>query len=102
MYWHSRTLCLPGLAVPLVIELPGRIPEGVRVKDLVRLRDFTAKVMQVTTGEGAAHMQGRSLAQFWQTGSLDADILRVETRQAPGQPEWDATSRGILQGTPAG
>lgn len=99
MYGHGHTLYLPGLAVPLIMVLPERVPAGVRVPGFVSLRDLPATVMEITNGTGDTPFPGRSLARFWREGSGSQDTALVETRLARGRPDWDATSLGDLQGT---
>jgi len=102
MYGHGHTLYLPGLAVPLVIALPGAMPAGVRVTGFVSIRDLPATVMDITNGTGGAPFPGRSLARFWLSKPEGADTLLAQTRYARGRPEWDATSKGDLQGALSG
>jgi arylsulfatase A-like enzyme len=98
MYGHGHTLYLPGLAVPLIMALPERVPAGVRVKGFVSLRDLPATVMQITDSGRRAPFPGSSATRFWHSSSRPSDTLFVETRYAHGRPAWDATSRGDLQG----
>jgi len=99
MYGHGHTLYMPGLAVPLILSLPARLPAGVRVGGFASLRDLPATVMAITSGTGAAPFPGASLARFWLNPTPVADTVLVQTRLARGRPDWDATSRGDLQGT---
>jgi arylsulfatase A-like enzyme len=98
MYGHGHTLYLPGLAVPLIMALPEAVPSGVRLAGFVSLRDLPATVMDLTVGEQGSPFPGGSLARFWRDRSNAADTLLTETRYARGRPDWDATSRGDLQG----
>jgi len=98
MYGHGHTLYLPGLAVPLIMALPEAVPAGVRLAGFVSLRDLPATVMDLTMGERGSPFPGGSLVRFWSDQSTPTDTLLAETRYAKGRPEWDATSRGDLQG----
>jgi len=74
------------------------VPAGLRTSGMVSLRDLPATVMDLTTETGGVPFPGGSLARFWQGDSAGSDTLLVQTRYARGRPEWDATSRGDMQG----
>jgi arylsulfatase A-like enzyme len=102
IYGHGHTLYLPSLHVPLIMALPGTVPAGVVVEPRVSLRDLAATILAVTHPEVPSPFPGQSLARFWHSDSsgtlTDFDTLLVGTRWARNRPDWDATSRGDLQG----
>jgi hypothetical protein len=70
----------------------------VRVQGFVSLRDLPATVMDLAVGGDASPFPGGSLDRFWSGLPMTADTLLAQTRYARGRPNWDATSRGDLQG----
>lgn len=101
VFSHGQSLYLSALHVPLLIQFPGRVPAGRRVKAAVSLRDVAATVMDLTHLENKATFPGESLARYW-NGSLPpkplggAGVLS-ELKYAGGFPQWFPISRGNMQ-----
>lgn len=102
IYGHGHTLYLPSLSVPLVVNLPGKLPGGLVVEARTSLRDLPATIMDLVSDGGNQPFPGASLARFWRSPNPALDTLLVGTRWARNRPAWDATSRGDLQGLLAG
>ncbi len=99
IYGHGHALYLPALRVPLIMALPGRVPEGLVVDAAVSLRDLPATVLDLVDGGGPHPFRGATLARSWRPASAPlADTLLVGTGWAPNRPAGDPTSRGDLQG----
>ncbi|MCA9580024.1 MAG: sulfatase-like hydrolase/transferase, partial [Myxococcales bacterium] len=58
---HGWTLFDPALHVPLVLALPGGLPEGRRYEDLVQSVDVLPTVLALLGREHGAPTQGRDL-----------------------------------------
>ncbi|MGD8628434.1 MAG: sulfatase [bacterium] len=59
---HGHSLFGELLRVPLILSLPGRIPEGRRVAEQVRLVDVLPTLLDLLGFEPEDHFEGRSLA----------------------------------------
>jgi len=66
---HGRSVYYSVLHVPLVMWLPDRIPAGLRVPDLVTVRDIPATVLDVIGRAGSGELPGTSLSRFWLSDS---------------------------------
>lgn len=70
---HGHSLYDELIHVPLVISLPGRVEEGTRIRNQVRLLDVTPTVFDLLGLERPAHFEGVSLAPYLDgEGSVDA------------------------------
>ncbi len=63
-YEHGSNLYMVQTHVPLVVALPGRVPEGLRITEPVSLRDIAATLADLTR-TGSTSFPGASLARFW-------------------------------------
>ncbi|MGD9403340.1 MAG: sulfatase, partial [bacterium] len=70
---HGHTLYDELIRVPLIISLPGRVMQGTRIRNQVRLLDVTPTVFGLLGLEPPAHFEGVSLAPYLEgQGSVDA------------------------------
>lgn len=60
-YGHGHSLYGEVLRVPLVFSFPGKIPEGRRVREQVRLLDVMPTILDVVGVEPGSHIEGSSL-----------------------------------------
>jgi arylsulfatase A-like enzyme len=60
-YGHGHSLYGEVLAVPLVFSLPGRIPEGRRVREQARLLDVMPTILDILGVEPGTRVEGASL-----------------------------------------
>lgn len=67
-YSHGYNLYHELLHVPLIIAGPG-IPQGIRIRHLVRTRDLFSTVLDLAAG-GHSKFSRESLARFWQPGFM--------------------------------
>ncbi len=58
---HGHTLYDELIRVPLIMSLPGRVPENARVMEHVRLIDITPTILDFLGIETATHLEGASL-----------------------------------------
>jgi arylsulfatase A-like enzyme len=72
---HGNSLYAPALHVPLLLALPGRVPEGRRFDAPVSIRDLPATVCDLVGVR--ADFPGESLARFWTDGTAATDSARV-------------------------
>jgi arylsulfatase A-like enzyme len=56
------------LDVPLVLRFPGKVPENLRIRSPVTLRDLPATVLDLTGVSGTA-IPGTSWARLWEPGA---------------------------------
>lgn len=98
---HGHTLYLPSVAIPLIVALPGAVPEGRRVASRATLRDVAATILELVGAPNLAGSEGRSLSRHW-TGEPPADTIYTEVRYAPGLPENFPVSSGTLRSAFAG
>jgi arylsulfatase A-like enzyme len=61
---HGNSLYKQLLHVPLLIRYPPVVPQGLRVTNVVTLRDLPATLAQLV-GLGGAQFPGTSLAEYW-------------------------------------
>ncbi|HET9530264.1 MAG TPA: sulfatase, partial [Blastocatellia bacterium] len=82
---HGNSLYMPLLHVPLLIIFPSRVPEGVRVREPVTLRDIPATVVDLFELEDESAFPGDSLAGYWngarKPGSEETRRLLSEERK---------------------
>lgn len=102
---HGRSVYLPVLHVPLLMRLPGLVPQGHRVGAPVSLRHIPATIMDLLfEGEQArlpqAEFPGESLASTWKPGATsDAWTARPNISQVEyltEVPDWEPLGRGSL------
>jgi arylsulfatase A-like enzyme len=77
---HGNSMYLPLLHVPLMIRYPARMPGGVRIADVVSLRDVPATVLDLAGVPNEAGMPGTSLAGMVhpENGARSAAIAQTE------------------------
>lgn len=79
------------LHVPLVMWLPGRVPEGVRVRDPVTLRDLAATILEFVPGE-PGELPGSSLSRHWVRAPALADDSLDASEPGFGEPVYAGVS----------
>ncbi|MGQ0643259.1 MAG: sulfatase-like hydrolase/transferase [Gemmatimonadaceae bacterium] len=86
-FGHGSSLYPQVLRVPLVIYAPGRVPQGVHVREQVTLRDLAATIEGVALG--SARLPGSSLSAYW-----DRDAATRST-SAIRKPDPDSVRHGM-------
>jgi arylsulfatase A-like enzyme len=92
---HGYTLYRPSVHVPLVLRLPGSIPEGQRVASPVSLRNLAATVLGIIA-PSVRPLPGRSLARFWTGEDTMPDTIVTSVGRTENLPRWYPVSRGDL------
>jgi arylsulfatase A-like enzyme len=89
---HGNSLYRQALEVPLVVALPGSMPGGTRVSEVVSLRDVAATILDLTGIEPGDRIPGKSLRRYWTREVLDAtarpEPALSEVTAAVRQPRW--------------
>ncbi len=95
---HGNSLYRQVLEVPLVIALPGTVPAGKRVRNVVSLRDVAATILDLTGIESSEPIPGHSLRRYWMSHTDPdghAEPVLSEVSAAVRQPRW-LNSRGPM------
>lgn len=97
---HGNSLYLPVHHVPLLIRLPGSVPEGTTVRQPASLRDLPATVMDLIGAGNQAPFPGRSLARFWRgdtAADTGPDTLLMELDYNPRLPKGSPIDKGAMR-----
>lgn len=80
LYNHGNSLYLPAVRIPLLVALPGRVPERARVTTPISLRDVPATILDLVGLSDGSQLPGQSLAHYWDDTVKDAepDIILTE------------------------
>ncbi|MFN8574359.1 MAG: sulfatase [Gemmatimonadaceae bacterium] len=78
---HGNSLYIQLLHVPLVMRLPGKIPEGVRVNRAVTLRDLPRTLLDVAGIKDTKGIFGTSLVAAISDSSHETSAIIAETEQ---------------------
>jgi arylsulfatase A-like enzyme len=97
LFGHGNSLYLETLHVPLILSLPGKIPAGLKVPQIVSLHQIPSTVMELI-GEDPTSFPSNSLVPFW-SGTVDqASIAPILSEVSPGRfkagPPNYPTARG--------
>jgi arylsulfatase A-like enzyme len=96
---HGFDLYRQALEVPLVLSLPGRLPEGKRVDTAVSLRDLASTLYSFAGGDSSP-FPGRSLERFWADhppiGPAGGDTLVMELSSDKRLPANTRVSLGDM------
>jgi arylsulfatase A-like enzyme len=95
---HTSGLYMPALHVPLVMVMPGVLPEGERVAEPVTLRDLPATILDLVGAAGASGIPGQSLVGHARGGQPVAATspLLSELDWYDWSPEWTPIHRGDM------
>jgi arylsulfatase A-like enzyme len=88
LIWHGNSLYLPLVHVPLFV-LGAEVPAGIRIADVVSLRDVAATILDVAAG--AAGLPGESLRAWW-TGAARVERDVFTELPAGGNPDPEEPS----------
>ncbi len=94
---HGNSLYRPLLEVPLVISMPGRVPQGARIERPVSLRDVTATIADLARPGDAGDFPGRSLAWAWGGEDTAGSALLSDVSAGVRMPEWMPIMRGSMR-----
>jgi arylsulfatase A-like enzyme len=94
---HGYSLYRAALQVPLLMILPGVVPEALRIPTPVSLRDVAATVVELTGGT-ASTIGGTSLSRFWLGDDESGSPVVSELSRPPGNlPEWYPVNKGYMR-----
>ncbi|HSJ66019.1 MAG TPA: sulfatase [Gemmatimonadaceae bacterium] len=97
IYSHANSLYMPNLHVPLLLWMPGRVPEGgLRIAEMVTLRSLPATILELVGASDERRIPGASLAPLWRGGQPPADPLLASVRQGINMTEDLPVARGDL------
>jgi len=100
LFQHTHSLYKEVLHVPLILRLPGAVPEAYRVAEPVSLQDLPATIASLLFG-GAEHVfPGRSLSECWAGNpaeSRPAGPVLSEVGARPWAPKGLPYSTGWLK-----
>ena len=93
---HGNSLYFPSVHIPLLLSLPGRVPEGAVVPGAVSLRQVPATILDLIGADPGA-VPGESLVRLWEDSArAEASPVVAELKYAPLQPEWYPASKGDM------
>ena len=77
-YWfnHGDDVFDPSMHVPLILRLPGALPAGARVEELVELTDIAPTITELVGVESRPHPDGRSLVKLARGEARSKSIRR--------------------------
>ncbi len=97
-YWHGNTLYRPLVDVPLLIVPPSG-PSGIRVSEVVSLRDLPATVADLIGQSSESRFPGRSLRRCWDPSAASApgpdDIPRSELKSREDLTKGQGVPTGL-------
>ncbi|MEO8294435.1 MAG: sulfatase [Gemmatimonadota bacterium] len=100
VFFHGNSLYRGALEVPLLMHLPGTIPDRL-VSTTVSLRDLAATVLNVAGSSHDGEMPGRSLARFWDgrvaDSALTGDTLLMELSYSSRLPRATPVAKGPMK-----
>ena len=100
-YSHGHSLYQRSIRVPLLIAMPGRVPEGVRVPNAVSLRDVPATILTLLDPARAPELPGQPLLPLPTAGDA-RDTLYSEVRYSRNLPARLPVSKGDVRGIMTG
>lgn len=103
---HGNSLYAPSLHVPLLLMLPGRVPEGRRVEAAVSLHNLPATILDLAGIEGGGRIPGRSWSRLWtvsngpgEPDSLILSSLEPKRRTPPNHRNALGELRSVIEGS---
>ncbi len=93
---HGNSVYPPVMHVPLLMRLPGKVPQGERIGGFVSLRDVPRTIAQLALGDDAAQLPGVSLANAWSDGGRATSPVVVERHL--GKSARDSLPEGHVAG----
>ena len=94
---HGSSLYFEQTHVPLVISLPGRVPEGVVIDEPVSTREIAATIEAIATDVTAPAMPGPSLTRFWSGVASETPNVAV-SELVPGRAPDDRMTSVLAAG----
>jgi arylsulfatase A-like enzyme len=95
---HGWSLYSPALHVPLIMVMPGVVPEGVRVGEPVSIANIAATILDIVVPEPVEDIPGESLARFWALSGLLASGDEILSKATVNPSELAPSSTPIRRG----
>ncbi|WP_406695710.1 sulfatase-like hydrolase/transferase [Singulisphaera sp. Ch08] len=73
LFGHASSLYRGEVHVPLLIVAPGRVPEGINVRQPVSLRNLPATVLDLLGQRDSPRFPGTSLVRHWDPSAVSVD-----------------------------
>lgn len=103
---HGNSLYAPLLHVPLLLMLPGRVPEERRIEAAVSLRNLPATILDVVGIESDGRIPGMSWSRLWagsdapgEPDSLILSSLEPKRRTPPNHRNALGELRSLIDGS---
>ena len=100
LMYHSNSLYMPLLHVPLLVSFPAGLPSGIRVEEPVSLRDIAATILDIVCVSDSP-LPGYSMAGSWSGGPgvTDGDdpVVLSEITHNRRIPDWMPAAYGPMQ-----
>lgn len=98
LFGHGNSLYRSLLQVPLLMVLPGRVPDGAIVTETVSLRDLASTVVDLAGLGGTVRVPGTSLARYWTSKDpRPAKMLLSEVDKSRNEPDWYPVMKGAMK-----
>jgi arylsulfatase A-like enzyme len=88
IYFDHHGLYDDVVHVPLVMRLPGRIPEGTTVRPMVQHLDLAQTILEAASAKAPAAMEGKSLWPLATGEAHDGGYDRVVCCESTWQSKW--------------
>ena len=75
LFGHGNSLYYQSIHVPLVVVMPGRVPSGKRVDQVVSTREIASTVLDLVGS--AEKLPGSSLRAVWESNTPDSNAVAV-------------------------
>jgi arylsulfatase A-like enzyme len=99
LFLHGNSLYRPLLYVPLMMMLPGRIPQRVKLSNEASLHEIPATVVDLLGINASYQFPGKSISRFWLNGNdkIPNQIpLLSEIKQAPAWLDNKGTLKALI------
>jgi arylsulfatase A-like enzyme len=97
---HGNSLYEATLRVPLILRLPGRVPEATRVATPVSLQSLSPTVLELIQARDASPFPATPLSQFWSSTASSAEsrvVAEVDGAVFTGIPSTWPVAKGWVK-----
>lgn len=94
---HGNSVYTQVTHVPLLIRMPGTVPDGARIDATVSVTEIPATVMEIVAPDTAL-FPGSSLSRFWRRGARAApDTVIAEVTGGFAESDWEPIASGDVR-----
>jgi arylsulfatase A-like enzyme len=100
LFSHGNSLYRSLLHVPLMMLMPGKVPERIALSDAVSLHELPVTVVDLLDLSTSFNFPGKSLSRFWQDGNgkIQNQLpLMSEVGKWIGSAKWYPSSKGAME-----